>query len=139
MHVLAARGEDGRFEAVLKLSDDAEVRALNRQFRGQDKPTNVLSFPSGDDWPAGEDEDDGAALPLGDIIIALETVEREAAALDKPLRHHLAHLVVHGILHLFGFDHLEDEEAEEMEQLERQVLAQLGIPSPYEESPFDGM
>jgi probable rRNA maturation factor len=128
---LGDQGESGSFAAALKLANDAEVRELNHRYRGKDQPTNVLSFPFGDDWP----EETGAEpLPLGDIIIAFETVEREAAEQGKPFRHHLAHLVVHGILHLYGFDHEDDAEAEAMEALERDILAQLAIPSPYEET-----
>lgn len=123
-------GEDGAVEASLKLSHDEEVRELNLRFRGIDKPTNVLSFPSGDEFPAPDDR----PIPLGDIIIARETTAREAAEQDKPFDHHLAHLVVHGVLHLYGFDHDEEDEAEEMEQIEREILAGLDIPSPYDET-----
>jgi probable rRNA maturation factor len=123
--------ESGAFAAALKLSNDAEVQELNRRYRGKDRPTNVLSFPFGDDWPAAPGDE---PLPLGDIIVAYETVAREAAEQGKPLRHHLAHLVVHGILHLWGFDHEDAAEAEEMEALERDILAQLAVPNPYEDA-----
>jgi len=109
------------------LADDQEIQGLNKQFRGFDKPTNVLSFPS--------DEDDfvpeGELRPLGDIILAYETIQRESREQDKPFNDHLTHLIVHGFLHLLGYDHEEDVEAEEMEALESQILASLGIKDPY--------
>ncbi len=109
------------------LGDDLEIQGLNKQFRGFDKPTNVLSFPA--------DEDDfvpeGELQPLGDIILAYETIQREALEQDKLFDHHLTHLIVHGFLHLLGYDHEEDVEAEEMEALEIQILASLGIKDPY--------
>lgn len=111
--------------ATLALGDDALVRDLNRQFRGKDKPTNVLSFPSG--------EEAGPGAPLGDIVLARETLQREAALDGKPFDHHLMHLVVHGMLHLLGYDHESDREAETMERLETAVLADLGVPDPYAE------
>jgi probable rRNA maturation factor len=111
----------GRVLAVL-LTDDAAIRKLNAAWRGVDKPTNVLSFPA----PAGR-----ACAPLGDIAIAYQTTAREAEAEGKPLAHHLAHLAVHGFLHLLGYDHAKDSEAEAMERLEREVLDLLGVPDPY--------
>jgi probable rRNA maturation factor len=121
-----------RLEVSILLTDDAQVQELNRDYREQDKPTNVLSF-------AALDEDspippDGPIL-LGDVIIARETTEREAADEDKKLDHHLSHLVVHGVLHLLGYDHMEDDEAEEMESLERSILGTLGVPDPYQGEP----
>lgn len=118
----------GRELSILLTSDEA-VAALNAQYRGQDKPTNVLSFPA-----AGLP--DGAApfcepAPLGDIVIAYETVMREAGEEGKPPLDHLAHLTVHGLLHLAGFDHETDDEAERMEALEREILALMGLPDPY--------
>ncbi|MFV0298585.1 MAG: rRNA maturation RNase YbeY [Hyphomicrobiaceae bacterium] len=110
-------------------SDDA-VRALNARYRGQDKPTNVLSFPSG---PVGR-LPQGAPTPLGDIVLADGVVRREAQERGLALSDHVKHLVVHGILHLIGFDHEEDGEAEEMEAMERDVLARLGVADPYQES-----
>jgi probable rRNA maturation factor len=106
------------------LADDARIRELNRRWRGQDKPTNVLSFPA----PEGPPDD---ARFLGDIVLAFETVEQEARAEGKPLEHHLAHLAVHGALHLLGYDHERDSDADAMEQRERLILARLGIPDPY--------
>jgi len=116
-------------ELSVVLADDARVRELNRDWRGKDAPTNVLSFPGGD-----EDEPPYGPL-LGDLILARETVEREAGELDIPLFDHLMHLVVHGFLHLFGYDHHMDAEAEEMEDLERRILASLGIADPYLDPP----
>jgi probable rRNA maturation factor len=111
-------------EISVLLADDAAVRALNCDWRGIDKPTNVLSFPAAKQ-PAG--------LPplLGDIAIANETLTREAETDGKPLLHHLAHLVVHGYLHLMGYDHQTDSDAEAMEALERDILRTLRIPDPY--------
>lgn len=109
--------------ATLALADDALARDLNRRFRGKDKPTNVLSFPSGEEATPG--------VPLGDIVVARETVEREATLDGKPFDHHLMHLVVHGMLHLLGYDHESEAEAEAMERLETAALAELGLPDPY--------
>jgi probable rRNA maturation factor len=112
-------------EISLLLCDDARIRELNAQWRNIDKPTNVLSFPAAD-------PDDLASAPLlGDIAVALETVEREAEAEGKTFRDHYTHLIVHGTLHLLGFDHEVDEDAEEMEDMERRILAGLGIADPY--------
>ena len=118
-----------RLEISVVLSDDAEVQALNRQYRGIDKPTNVLSFAALDDEDAPIPQD--GPILLGDIILAYETTVTEAQAEGKTVSNHLSHLVVHGVLHLLGFDHIEDDEAEEMEGLERSALAALGIPDPY--------
>jgi len=116
----------GASELSIVFTDDAHVRALNSGWRGKDRPTNVLSFPA---FPHGK----RGALPplLGDVVLAAETVAREAAAEGKPLAHHITHLIVHGILHLIGYDHETDAEAEEMEGLERRILAGLDIPDPY--------
>lgn len=113
-------------ELSLVFTDDASIRELNREWRNKDKPTNVLSFPA---FPISVGDAPGPML--GDIIIARETVEREAALEEKPFDHHLTHLIVHGFLHLLGHDHEVAEEAEEMEQCERQILARLAIPDPY--------
>lgn len=124
-------------EISVVLSNDAAVQDLNRDYRGQDKPTNVLSF-------ATLDDDDspvvvGAPILLGDIILAYETCAREAAEQGKSVAHHTAHLVVHGTLHLLGWDHEEDEaEAEEMERLETRILAAFGINNPYAEGEGQG-
>jgi probable rRNA maturation factor len=113
-------------ELSLVFTDDASMQALNRQWRGKDKPTNVLSFPACD-----PDGDTPAGPLLGDIVIALETTTREADLEGKPFSHHLTHLIVHGFIHLFGYDHETDSEAREMEELERRALAKLGIGDPY--------
>ncbi len=112
-------------EVSVALSDDAAIAKLNRQWRGIDEPTNVLSFPAAK--PGGE----GPPPLLGDVIVAYETIEREAAANSKPLLHHLAHLAVHGYLHLLGYDHQTDSEAGAMEGLERDILSRLRIADPY--------
>ena len=117
----------GGAELAVMLTDDAGVRSLNKDFRGIDKPTNVLSFP------ARARGADGQPRMLGDIAIAYETVVREAAGERKPFAHHLSHLAVHGFLHLIGHDHETDDDAEAMEALETEILAQLGIPDPYAE------
>lgn len=111
------------FEVTVLLTDDSEMRALNKTWRGKDAPTNVLSFP------AGEAPDEEAAL--GDIVIAYETTTKEATDADLALEDHVSHLVVHGMLHLLGFDHSQDDEAERMEDLERRSLASIGIADPY--------
>jgi probable rRNA maturation factor len=110
---------------AIALADDAMVRAANRDFRAKDKPTNVLSFPA-------VPPDRLAASPfLGDVIVAHETVAAEAAAEGKPVLHHLAHLVAHGVLHLLGYDHMTKAEAETMEHRETLILASLGLADPY--------
>jgi probable rRNA maturation factor len=112
-------------EVAIMLTDDDGVQALNRDWRGIDKPTNVLSFP------APEPAAGIRPRPLGDIAIAYETTRREAESESKPFAHHLSHLAVHGFLHLIGYDHETDDEAETMENLEREILSQLGVPDPY--------
>ncbi len=119
----------GEAELAVMLTDDAGIRTLNHNWRGQDKPTNVLSFPALQP-PAGREPDDAPRM-LGDIAIAYETVRREADEESKPFDHHLSHLAVHGFLHLVGYDHEKDAQAEDMETLEREILARLGIPDPY--------
>ena len=118
-------------EVSLVLSDDARVRALNKEWRGKDSATNVLSFPAYDDDQP--DLPDGAPVLLGDIILAYETCMNEAKRDHISVEDHLSHLVVHGVLHLLGYDHLTDEEAEDMESLEISILAKLGIDNPYKE------
>ena len=112
-------------EASVVLADDALVRTLNQTYRGKDKPTNVLSFPF--QVPPGGDRNG----ILGDVVLAAETVAREAAERGIPPVHHLQHLVIHGLLHLLGFEHDADPEAEMMERLETEILATLGIADPY--------
>lgn len=116
---------DGATEVGVVFTDDRRIRSLNIEWRGKDKPTNVLSFPLS--APGQE------ALPplLGDIVLAFETALREAEEEEKPFDDHLSHLLVHGFLHLLGYDHETDADAEEMEELERRVLGRLAIPDPY--------
>ncbi len=122
----ALNGERDETEMTVRLVDEAESQALNRDYRGKDKPTNVLSFPF--------EAPPGIALPLlGDLVICRQVVEREAAEQNKPLQAHWAHMVVHGCLHLLGFDHIKDDEAEEMEAREIVILAGLGMDNPYQD------
>lgn len=118
--------EDGASEVSILFTDDAAIQVLNREWRAKDKPTNVLSFPA---FPV----EPGDPLPpmLGDIVLAVETLRREAELENRPFAHHLSHLIVHGLLHLLGYDHETEEDAEEMEGLERQILQHLAIPDPY--------
>ena len=117
----ALAGAEASGGVVVLLTDDETQHDLNRRFRGKDSSTNVLSFPAADN-PEGL---------LGDLSLAFEVCLREAEAQAKPLGHHLQHLVAHGVLHLVGYDHETDAEAELMESLERTVLAGLGVPDPY--------
>jgi probable rRNA maturation factor len=110
-------------ELAIVLTHDSAIRVLNRDWRGFDKPTNVLSFAA--PQPRGRNG------PLGDIVIAYETAAREAKDEGKPLRHHLAHLAVHGFLHLIGYDHETDRDARKMERFETDILAGLRVPDPY--------
>lgn len=128
-------------EISVRLTSDAEVHTLNRQYRGQDKPTNVLSFPmvqpdlleslANTDANACVASDAGCEVLLGDIVLAHETCAREAEERGVPLAAHATHLIVHGVLHLLGYDHMNDAEAEAMEAIEREVLAGLGLHDPY--------
>lgn len=123
----ALHGRIREADLAIRLVDEAEGRALNRHYRGKDYATNVLSFPA--DLP------EGVKLPLlGDLVICAPVVAREAAEQAKPPRAHYAHLTVHGVLHLLGWDHEDEVEAEAMEQLEREILAGLGIDDPYREA-----
>lgn len=116
--------EVGGAELSVVLTDDASIRAINAQWRHKNEPTNVLSFPAPPAMP-------GAPRLLGDIVIAHETTAREAEAEGKPFGDHLGHLAIHGFLHLLGYDHESDADAEVMERLEREILAKLGVPDPY--------
>ena len=113
-------------ELAIVLHDDSAIRVLNRQWRGQNAPTNVLSFPAA---PPGKRR--SASPYIGDIVIAFQTTAREAVAEGKPIGHHLAHLAVHGFLHLLGYDHEVERDAAAMERLERRILRHLAIPDPY--------
>jgi probable rRNA maturation factor len=114
-------------EVSVLLCDDKTIARLNAQWRGQQKPTNVLSFPAPPLQGAVPDE----KIPLGDIAIAYEILAREAEESGKTISEHLSHLVVHGFLHLLGYDHHMDEEAERMERMERDILARIGVADPY--------
>ena len=124
-----ADADVGDAELAIMLTDDSGIRTLNSNWRGIDRPTNVLSFPALQ--PTGAAMPDDAPRMLGDIAIAYETTRKEADDEQKPFDHHLSHLAVHGFLHLIGYDHEKDADAEAMEALEREILAQLGIPDPY--------
>ncbi|PRL66220.1 rRNA maturation RNase YbeY [Haemophilus influenzae] len=120
----AVQPEEDEVEMTVRIVDEAESHELNLTYRGKDRPTNVLSFPF--ECP------DEVELPLlGDLVICRQVVEREAAEQEKPLMAHWAHMVVHGSLHLLGYDHIEDDEAEEMESLETQIMQGLGFDDPY--------
>lgn len=127
--------KDRRFEIAVLLCADRDVKALNRDYRGKDKPTNVLSFPqlkmkglrasALDVFPLRQH------IPLGDVVLAHETIRREAREQGKSLEEHVIHLVVHGTLHLLGYDHMNAKDAKNMESLECDILASLGYPDPY--------
>lgn len=116
------------YDISVLFTDDGAIAEINAEWRGKDKPTNVLSFPTPDDMPVPA----GEPRPLGDIVLALGVIAREAAEQGKSLRDHTAHLIVHGTLHLLGYNHESDDEAAEMEALETCILKDLGISDPYE-------
>lgn len=120
----AVQPEGDEVEMTVRIVDEVESHELNLTYRGKDRPTNVLSFPF-------ECPDEVELLLLGDLVICRQVVEREAAEQEKPLMAHWAHMVVHGCLHLLGYDHIEDDEAEEMESLETQIMQGLGFDDPY--------
>ncbi len=124
---IGGAGASGRLEVSVRVVDTAEMQALNRQYRDRDRPTNVLSFPAG--LLAGLP--DSEAGPLGDIVVCAAVVADEAAEQGKPLAEHWAHMLVHGTLHLLGYDHEGDDEARKMESLEARVLEMSGISNPY--------
>lgn len=120
----AVRAENVKLEITIRIVDEAESHELNLTYRGKDRPTNILSFP----FECPEEVE----LPLlGDLVICRQVVEKEAAEQGKPLLAHWAHMVVHGSLHLLGYDHIEDDEAEEMEALETRIMQGLGFDDPY--------
>lgn len=131
-------GDGVEMEISIVLAHDALVQELNREYRNKDKPTNVLSFAQLDGDDGWEEPEGPGPCALGDLILAYETVEREAREENKPFNHHLTHLVIHGILHLLGYDHIEDDEAKEMESLEIQILKGLNIIDPYKIRENDG-
>lgn len=121
---LAAVAHAGNAEVSIRLTDTAEIHELNRQYRGKDQPTNVLSFPA--DLPEALD------IPLlGDIVICAQVVEQEAKEQQKTVISHWAHMTIHGMLHLLGYDHIDDDEAEIMEALETRIITGMGFPPPY--------
>lgn len=120
-------------EISFVLTDDKRMRGLNRSYRGKDKPTNVLSFAALDaDAPGAAAPEPGMPWLLGDVVLASGVIAREAKAQRKSVAHHLTHLAVHGVLHLLGYDHEQDRDAEAMEALEIAALARMGIANPYE-------
>jgi probable rRNA maturation factor len=128
---IAAAQRDSDLEVSVRVVNEPEMQALNREFRGKDVTTNVLSFPAGDikGLPSG------ARIPLGDVIVCAAVVDAEAEQQGKSPGDHWAHMLIHGTLHLLGFDHVQDTDADVMESLEIQVLRDLGIADPYKESP----
>ena len=124
--------ESGRaVELSVRLTSDEDVRALNAHWRGKDKPTNVLSFPMSEQYELEQADEDGPELMLGDIVLARGVCEREAAEKEIPFERHASHLLVHGTLHLLGYDHGDDRDAADMEGREVRALARLGIDDPY--------
>ncbi|UJF24662.1 rRNA maturation RNase YbeY [Suttonella sp. R2A3] len=122
--VLSVLKNDEALEVTVRLVDDQEITELNQEYRNKEKPTNVLAFPC--DWDLPEEP-----RLLGDIVIAVNVVNNEAKAQKKTMEQHWAHIVIHGFLHLLGYDHIQDDDAEKMEQTERNILAELGFPDPY--------
>ena len=119
-----------QLEQLIRITDKQEIQALNKEYRGKDKATNILSFPS-------EQYDFLDYDCLGDLVICAEVVEEEAISQNKPINNHWMHLVVHGMLHLQGFDHINDAEANEMEALEIKILETMNIPNPYNTTMFN--
>ena len=133
LHDVPFLSENKNFSINLALSDDQTVQKLNKEFRGMDKPTNVLSFANIDDDSFEQIlaiEDD---IELGDVIVAYETMRVQAEEIGETLEHHFAHLWVHGMLHILGYDHMEEQERLEMEAKEIKILSKLGVNNPYQE------
>lgn len=124
---IAAAGAADALEVSVRVVDEAEMQTLNKTFREQDKPTNVLSFPSGDIEGLPAD----AGRPLGDIVVCAGVVSSEAQAQQKSVTDHWAHMMVHGTLHLLGYDHIDDRDAAAMESLETEILERYGVADPY--------
>ncbi len=122
-------------EVAIVYTDSTEIQDLNKRFRGKDKPTNVLSFPADIDAVLP----DGQAQVLGDLLLSYQVIEEEAEAQEKHFVHHMMHMLIHGLLHLLGYDHIYDEEAEIMEEIERQILAYYQIADPYEAVQHNGV
>lgn len=118
-----------RAELTLRITDEAEMRLLNRRWRGIDRPTNVLSFPLGAPGAAA------ALIPVGDVVLCAPLIRREAVAAGKSPAAHWAHIIIHGILHVMGYDHAEDEAAKAMQEKETAILNRLGFPGPYPPAP----
>lgn len=118
-------------EVSILLSDDVFIQKLNHRYRQKDAPTNVLSFPQNDLEAGNYSDIDGDSMMLGDVVLSLDTLIREAEEQDKPLQDHATHLLVHGLLHLIGHDHIDPTQATEMEALEKEILEMLGVPDPY--------
>jgi probable rRNA maturation factor len=118
------KNKNKSIEISIVYADDALLKGLNRDFMGKNKPTNVLSFPNNDESEAG-------AIYLGDVVLAFETIKREAKSQGKTFKHHTMHLIVHGILHLIGYDHQTNAQAKKMEKLETMILADFGVKNPY--------
>lgn len=126
----ALETSDQSYACVVRIVDEPESAELNLQYRHKQGPTNVLSFPF--EWPEGLDEaENGEAILLGDLVICAPVVEREALEQQKPLLDHWAHMIIHGLLHLLGYDHIEEQDAEEMETTEIAILNKLQIENPY--------
>ena len=121
-------------EIACLFTNDAEIRILNRQFRGKDKTTNVLSFAADRSAPAPDEQ----PVIIGDLILSVDTIEQEAADQGKTFADHTTHMLVHGILHLFDYDHMHEPDAEDMENLERRILQGLGVSDPYQDNAQKG-
>jgi probable rRNA maturation factor len=129
-HSTVAPNLPATVEISIVLTNDAEIQVLNHEYRGKDKPTNVLSFPQETDFDALKHLE--TCVLLGDIVLSIETIQREVDQQQKLMHHHLAHLIIHSALHLVGYDHETDSDAEKMEALEIDILHQYTIPNPYE-------